>query len=787
VASFDSPDLRLADVLNQIDEGKIQLPDFQREWKWDDDRIVGLLASIGRGHPVGVLMLLETGGDGTTFAPKPIAGAPPTNGKGPDQLVLDGQQRLTSLYQSLRSGRPVETVDARGKRLKRWYYVDMNAALADGIDLEDAILSIPEDRVIRDNFGKDIVADYSSPEREAEAEAFPLALVFDQAATLDWQQEYLNRDPERVADRLDRWKAFLNLVLNQFTHYTVPAIVLKRETPKEAVCTVFEKVNTGGVPLDVFELLTATFAAENFRLKDDWKGRKERLDQHSVLRGIQNTDFLQIVALLATRARRQAYTGSSGTAPGIGCKRRDILNLKLDEYKKWAPEAESSLDWAAHFMNREYIFTSGDVPYRTQLVPLAAVRSIVGSGIDQYGRYDRLRNWYWCGVLGELYGGAIETRFARDVEQLPGWLDGGPTPNTVNDAAFQEQRLLSLRTRNSAAYKGLYALLMRKGSPDWMHAQSINVGTFHSLQIDIHHIFPKAWCAKNGIDRHRQESIVNKTAIARKTNLVIGGRSPQQYLPLLEKQGGLTAERLDDLLLSHEIDPVLLRAADFDGFFEHRKDRLLDLVGEAMGKEPARDVTTVDQATAEYEDEPEESEAEPDVEELDAQHERVPEAPPDPGLPNGDAPEASSSPRRAWDVPTFLQAVFEDQGDEAKSSAEAVIEWAMQRGLRLWFGEGQEDASVMFMLDVGATSQFTFGLRSYTGVELQFKWMRPPFDELSRREWLRQQLIDLPGVEIGEDRLEGLPRIPWQVVIDSVSRAQLLSIFDWVIDETRAD
>src|ERR1022692_2813107 len=123
---FESPDWALGDLLKDIRAGKVQLPDFQRDWKWDDDRIRSLLATITRGYPIGVVMTLETGVDGARFKPKPIAGAPVSSGlREPEQLLLDGQQRLTSLYQALMSGEVVSTTDARGKRLHRWYYIDI--------------------------------------------------------------------------------------------------------------------------------------------------------------------------------------------------------------------------------------------------------------------------------------------------------------------------------------------------------------------------------------------------------------------------------------------------------------------------------------------------------------------------------------------------------------------------------------------------------------------------------------------------------------------------------------
>ena len=566
---FESPDYLLSDLMKNVGNGLIQLPDFQREWKWDDDRIASLLASISLGHPVGVLMMLEVGGNGLNFATKPLAGAEDGATGGPERLLLDGQQRMTSLFQALASDRPVQTTDGRKKRLTRWYYVDMATALADPSDREEAIRSIPEDRVIRKDFGRSVALDLSTLDAECRAEMFPLCGVFDSAATNKWMMHYVQLDKEKVSERLQRWDRFQKEVLANFSSYLVPVIVLTKGTPKEAVCTVFEKVNTGGVPLNVFELLTATFAAENFQLKDDWYARREKLRGRRINSTLESTDFLQAVALLATRSRKISWTGADSDAPGVSCKRKDILRLTLDEYRQWADAATEGFDWAAKFLAQEGIFTAGDVPYRTQLVPLAAIRATLGDDIENHGTIARIRQWYWSGVLGELYGGAIETRFARDLEQVVDWVQSdGPAPGTVSAASFNSSRLLTLRTRNSAAYKGLYALLMRNGCLDWQKHKQISLASFFDYSIDIHHIFPKRWCTQNDVDDAQRESIVNKTAISYDTNRRIGGRAPSDYLPILEQRAGVSADQLDQIVATHAINTAALRADDFDRFFE---------------------------------------------------------------------------------------------------------------------------------------------------------------------------------------------------------------------------
>ena len=191
--------------------------------------------------------------------------------------------------------------------------------------------------------------------------------------------------------------------------------------------------------------------AENFRLKDDWHKRRDKLRTRKVNTALDSSDFLQALALLATRERKLSWTGPQSDAPGISCKRKDILGLTLDEYKQWADAATEGFDWAAMFLTQEGIFTAKDIPYRTQLVPLAALRASLGEEIDNHGSIARVRQWYWSGILGELYSGAIETRFARDLEQMVDWIKfNGPTPATVNSASFNSSRLLTLlHTRDS--------------------------------------------------------------------------------------------------------------------------------------------------------------------------------------------------------------------------------------------------------------------------------------------------------------------------------------------------
>jgi len=417
--AFDSTKESLQEILRAIREGKLQLPDFQRGWIWDDDHIRSLLASISMSYPIGAVMLLETGNPAVRLKPRPIEGVSLPDGTLPERLVLDGQQRLTSLFQAIMYGSPAATKDARGRAVDRWYYLDIDKALDANGDREDAILSLPEDRLLK-SFRSEVICDCSTTEKECALGLFPLRIIFDIAALTNWQMAYLQVDPSRSQERLARWNQLVQEIIQRLQQYQIPLILLRKENSKEAVCKVFEKVNTGGVPLTVFDLLTATYAVDDFELRKHWEQCRKRMD-HANLRTVTSDDLLQAVTLLATRQRRSdALTQgtSAEQAPGISCRRREVLDLPLADYKDWSDRVVEGFRKAAKVLHSQRIFAARDVPYRTQLVPLAAILTILGDRADQDGTRSRLLKWYWCGVFGELYGGTLETRFARDLPEV---------------------------------------------------------------------------------------------------------------------------------------------------------------------------------------------------------------------------------------------------------------------------------------------------------------------------------------------------------------------------------
>jgi hypothetical protein len=588
MSTFDSTKRSLPDILADIVKGKIQLPDFQRGWVWDDDHIRSLLVSIARSFPVGAVMLLETGGE-ARFQLRPVEGVELPPGSTPELLILDGQQRLTTLTQVLALKTAVKTRTDKGKAIQRHYYWHIPTALEGGEHLEDALIAVEEDKIERTNFGKDIKLDLRSPEQECAQIYFPC----DQILNSDAWEEALQ---EHAPDHFPQYMKFRKEVLNAFRGYQVPVIQLHKTTSKEAVCLVFEKVNTGGVPLNVFELMTATYAADGYNLRDDWYGSKERkvvsrferMCKEQVLEQVETTDYLQAISMLHTLEKHNAdlVAGKRDKqVTPVSAKRVSILGLELDEYKKWADPVEQGFMLVAKFLRREQVRDPRELPYRTQLPPLAAVLALVKEKWLEPKINDKLSRWYWCGVLGELYGGAVESRMANDVAELLEWFeDDSKVPRTVSDANFSPDRLDKLQSRLSAAYKGINMLVLRQGAKDFFWKAQIKELDQEDIALDIHHIFPQDWCEKQGIQRDTYNSIINKTPISYKANRKIGGHAPSLYLRKLqeEKTVQLSDLEMNALVASHGIDASALRADDFKGHYQARKIALLGLIQRAM-------------------------------------------------------------------------------------------------------------------------------------------------------------------------------------------------------------
>lgn len=575
-----SLDTELSELMREVSSGKEQLPEFQRGWTWDNDRIRGIIASLSQGYPMGAIMRLEYGNENVRFKYRTIEGVTVT-GVTPEFLILDGQQRLTSMYRATCCKEPVETTTEKGKEIKRYYYLDIKKCLDESEDRVDAVIAVPGDRKVKTNFDRDVVLDLSTRELEFEHEMFPINIIFDSNAREDWADGYKEYHEYDKAF-MEKYKQFRTQVIDTIVGYKLPVITLGKETPREAVCKVFENVNTGGVPLTVFELVTATFATYDFDLRKDWiecrdkiRGKGETLNT-DVMEGVDETSFLTAITLYTT------YLSDKMTT----CKKKDVLALNFEDYKKNRDILLEGYKMARKFLFQQYVFRKRDLPYTTQLIPLSAICAVIGTATFNLPSTQKiLAKWFWCGIMGEMYGGANETRYVTDIEDVVAEIQGKDSQNrTINAAYFSATRLLSLQTRNSAAYKGIMALVYREQCRDFMQGITMDIVKSMDESPDIHHIFPEAYCKKMGLDKSKWNSIVNKTPLLPASNRQIGGDAPSVYSGNIMKKAEIDEVELRFRIESHLVNYDYLIADDFDHYFIARAKAILKVIEAAMGK-----------------------------------------------------------------------------------------------------------------------------------------------------------------------------------------------------------
>lgn len=556
----------LKELLAEIHNRMTVLPDFQRDFVWEPGATQELIVSIANNYPAGSILRVRDAK--RAFAAREFEGAPALDGHKHTFLVLDGQQRLTSLYQAF-----------YGVGEHR-YFLDLNK-LIEGADFEEAIFharATTKWTQARSHF------DVQSKER-----LLPLWILKGGAGGYgQWSRKVARglKDSDRIAleDALDhiedKWIKLID-------DYHFPVVTLSDETQPDALCTIFETLNRTGVKLSVFELLTARFWPQNINLRELWDTARAtypvidtfEVDPYYVLQGIS----------LACRK-----------APS--CKRSDVLNLAATDIQEWWDQIVKGLATGLDILRDDCkIMLPKWIPYQTMLPPLAAVLARSGSPktAEAGAQREKLKRWFWCAVFGQAYESAPNSKSAKDVVEIGTWLAGGELPETISSFRFDPKALRDVTPRQRSIYRGAICLILGAGTGARdFHTQAIITGKLMTEQgIDDHHIFPAAYLLRRGITPSRlRDCVLNRTLIDRTTNQMISDREPSDYLADIKNTPGFP---FDAVLASHSLpteanSPLLNN--DYDGFLAWRQSRLWLEIQRVTGVTSAADLEADDEA-----------------------------------------------------------------------------------------------------------------------------------------------------------------------------------------------
>ncbi len=542
----------LKDLLSEIHSLSMVLPDFQRDFVWEPGATQELIISIARNYPAGsILRVRDTK---RIFASHEFEGAPNLNGHKHTFLVLDGQQRLTSLYQAF-----------YGVGEHR-YYLNLKK-LIDDLDFEEVIFHV--------RATTKWVKEHESFDLQSKELILPLSVLKGGAGGfLEWLLKATNDMPgaQRTA-MLDKLTKINEDWIKTIDDYHFPVVTLSDSTEPDALCTIFETLNRTGVKLSVFELLTARFWPQKVKLRELWNQART---EYPIIEDFE-VDPYYILQAISLACRKFP-----------SCKRSDVLNLKAADISEWWPKVIIGLKTGLEIIRDDCkVVLPKLLPYQTMIAPLAAILAKVGSpkSAEAGVHREKLKRWFWCAVFGQVYESAPNSKSAKDVLELFDWLNGGNLPDTVNIFRFDPKTLYDVTPRQRAIYRGVLCLVLKNGARDF-HTQAIITGKLMNVEgIDDHHVFPAKFLEKSkGIKISRQrDCVLNRTLIDRTTNQMIRDRAPSVYLKDIKETAGFP---FDDILSSHCL-PTGTDAPfwidDYETFLAWREKRLWQEIKQVTG------------------------------------------------------------------------------------------------------------------------------------------------------------------------------------------------------------
>lgn len=514
------------DMIHGIEKGTLKIPQFQRNFVWSKSKSAKLIDSILKGYPIGTLILWKTKEQLRTV--REIGGVklPPTPKGDYVEQVLDGQQRLTSLYASVR-GLNIE----RDNKIESYeeMYVDLD--IDPEIDIPLVVTSTngdeDEGRFVR-------LVDVLKGE-------------FDLLKTL--------RD-----DRRERLQAHKKRMENyRFS------IILIQDAPIDVATEIFTRINVTGQPLSVFEIMVAkTFdhgsgldhEDSEFDLAKRYQSLANRLSEVNY-GTVPASSMLQLASLLMVGE----------------CRKKDILKLPTDDFRKLWPNVEDAVERACDYFRSFFrIPVSKLLPYAALIVPFGyyfAKHPDRPTGADK----NYLRELFWRISLSGRYTSGVESKLAQDVLRVKKILDEKEpdydfgvniSPETIiNQGVF--------RTGSSfiKAILCLYAFQKPRSFVDDSIVTLSNEWLKQANSRNYHHFFPKAYLNKKNYERWEINHIVNITIVDDFLNKKkIKTRAPSDYMAEFEKSNTELVKTMKTHLI--DLDTFGIWDDDYDLFFEKR-------------------------------------------------------------------------------------------------------------------------------------------------------------------------------------------------------------------------
>jgi len=460
---------RLGALLSDVSRGNIKIPVFQREYVWKDEQIMSLLDSIYQGYPVGSLLLWST--KVPLKHERDVGGfeLPKTPEDFPVNYLLDGQQRLTTLFGVFNS-------DAR----------TADPALAERFDVS----FVPETATFQHS-------SVAAPDR-----SINLRAILDTTKLLPELARFSSDDQKAIATLTERFK-----------DYEFPVVTI-RDRSNQEVCRVFQRINSSGTSLSTLELLSAWTWSDQFNLINEIQTLLDRLADC----GYEDVGEELVLRCLATIVQGSIDADSLVDAPP---------EKLIEGMTKLKQAMYATVDFLEKELRIKNIVF---VPFPIMLVPLVGfyARTLKPSAEHLIG----LKRWFWHCAFTQKYKAGTNTAVLEDLKRMEAFAKDANVFSTL-DAKVDPDVFLKTWRINSTIAKATICLLAQAQPRTFLSGTLVDLGTVMSAYNarEFHHIYPKAFLATQGIPFHQSNIIANVCLLTSSDNRSISDENPSVYMP----------------------------------------------------------------------------------------------------------------------------------------------------------------------------------------------------------------------------------------------------------------
>lgn len=580
--SYDNNQKSLKEYLKDAHAGKLLIPKFQRDFVWEKSKMIALISSLLKGYPIGSFLLMENTGE---YGGEVVEGAN-IESKSEDlsgqKLILDGQQRTTTMYQVFYGKGPYK------------FYFNIKQYISDIKDINtDELVNITEEKmedwiIVRDANQ----APGNSPSAQISNGLFPLSILLndDVISKAEWMSTFCKDSSIDGEGRIDSTKfleyskgiAMFEKLVENITGFQASFIIINKDTSPNVVCSIFETLNSSGEPLTIIDLLNAKCFASGFYLRDALDNAYNKYAIFNCYKDKNDTLAQIIVKTIGLLSESAA------------CSRTVLLRLQAREIiDKWET-ACVYVDKTLQYMKENFgVIGINYIPYKDMVPAIAVILNNEKFEKDSKAKM-KLEKWYWKSIFQGVFDNGSNSKNVAAIKEFlgtkesSGWFDDDArVPEVVNWTITRENlssELENIHTTTNAKYRAIHNLILLNSSRDLILNGERIIDISASLLQD-HHIFPKKYLARHNIKNNAANTILNRTLISSTANEKIKDYQPYQYLLNGEAIVGKIFSQSD--VEGHCIDLSTITdefsLERYNKFKERRKEKITDLIMVKIG------------------------------------------------------------------------------------------------------------------------------------------------------------------------------------------------------------